>query len=444
MSARYVRLMVLFALLARATAARAQADARDESSVRVRLDTVFRGVPRYVLSTADAQASAADRYWREVTLAPLMARATLDARGLLHGHLEAHLNAWGAIDLAVTDPQTYAAGDLAVAWARATAGPWALWAGRRFVPWGPPGGLHVDGLGAEARAGGFSVEAMVGRPVTPAWGAMVGAQPSFDGVTVAAGARVGWVSPGVAMASVSYVERWAKGIPGVRALSVDASLTPGERLDLRGGLVLDAGGVDVSQASADVDWMAASWATVSAGYAHVDPARLIPRWSILSVFATDVFDEARASFVWRPARAVSLRLEGAGQRYALPGSQEDARWGHRVDASLRLTSRDRRRQGTLSASRRDDGVRPLTLVRVAGMWTVARDVGLALEFTAALDDDSPSSSRTSLYGRASFEVPLGAGWRAGASLDGARSPIAVAEVRGMAHASWTYEHRGRR
>ncbi|MFO0605116.1 MAG: hypothetical protein U0324_18185 [Polyangiales bacterium] len=419
-------------------------DRRPAESVRVRLDAVFRGVPRYVLTASDQQANAPERYWRAVTLAPLVARANLDAQNLLGGRLETHLSAWGAVDLALAEPGSYAAGDLAVAWARATLGPWSLWAGRRFVPWGPPGGLHVDGIGGEARAGGFAVEVMVGRPVTPAWGALVGAQPGFDGVTAAAGARVAWAMPGRVMASAAYVERWAYGVAGVRAVSLDAVATPNERLDLRGSLVLDATGAGVTQAGADVDWSPGSWGSLGVGYAHVDPARLIPRWSILSVFVTDVFDEARAWAVLRPARAITLRVEGAGQRYAAPGTQDDARWGHRVEAALRLASADRRRTGTLSASRRDDGVRPLTLVRAAGLWTLPRDVAVALELAAALDDDSTASARTSLYGRASVEVPLGRAWRAGASLDGVRSPIAAAELRGMAHASWTFERGGGR
>ncbi len=417
-------------------------EARDESNVSVRIDSVFRGVPRYVLTAADGQASAADRYWRTVTLAPIMARATLDARGLSYGHLEAHLNAWGAVDLAAADPQAYAAGDLAVAWARYAAGPWGVWAGRRFVSWGAPGGVHVDGIGGEVTAGGFNAEVMVGRPVTPAYGAMVGAQPSFDGVTAAFGARVGWMQAGTFAASASYLERWAYGVAGVRALSLDATFTPTERLDLRAAVAFDAAGGGVTQASADVDWTPASWGLVGAGYAHVDPSRLIPKWSILSVFATQVFDEMRASFTWRPSRVVSLRFEGAGQRYDVPGSNDDARWGSRVEAMLRVTSRDRSRQGTVSASRRDDGVRPLTLVRLAGMWTLPRNVGVALEGAAALDDDDPSSSRTSLYARAAVDVPLGRGWRVGAAIDGVRSPIALGEVRALAHGSWTYESRG--
>jgi hypothetical protein len=300
--------VVAVALYAGSAGAQPVADGRDHAQVRVRIDTVFRGVPRYALASADPQASAADRYWRAVTLAPLMARATLDAHDLAGGRVEAHLNAWGAVDLAVVDPRAVGAGDLAVAWARYASGPWAVWAGRRFVAWGPPGGLHVDGVGAEARAGAFSVEVMIGRPVTPAYGALVGAQGSFEGVTASGGARVAWSRPGLLMASASYVERWARGVAGVRAVSLDALVTPNERLDVRASVQLDATGADVSQASADLDWMPTSWATVAAGYAHVDPSKLIPRWSILSVFATDVFDEGRASLVWRPSRAVSLRV----------------------------------------------------------------------------------------------------------------------------------------
>ncbi|MBI5513344.1 MAG: hypothetical protein HY909_06215 [Deltaproteobacteria bacterium] len=414
-----------------------------EARVRMRLDALFRGVPRYVLTASERQATADERYWRATALAPWVSRAVLDASGLYRGRVEAHLSAWGAVDLAVSDPGHFAAGDLAVAWARGREGPWSVWLGRRFVPWGPPGGLHVDGVGVEARAGAFEAEAMVGRPVTPAYGGAAGAQPGFDGVTATSGARLGWASPGRAAVSVSYVERWARGVAGVRALSLDASASPHAKLELRGSLALDAAGVGVSQASADLEWFALRALTVGAGYGHVDPSRLLPRWSILSVFATDVFDEARLSLAWRPSRAVSLRVEGAGQRYATPGAEEAARWGHRVEGALRVSSSDRARQCTVSASRRDDGVRPLTVIRVAGLWTVGGALALALEAALAVDDDGPSSPRTSAYTRGSVEVPLGGAWRLGASVDGVRSPLAVAELRGLVHASWTFERGGR-
>jgi hypothetical protein len=430
---------LVLALVAGAGAARAQPA---PEGVRLRLDAVFRGVPRYVLSVSDRQATADERYWRAITLAPLVSRANLDAVGLVRGRVEAHLSAWGAVDLAVAEPGRFAGGDLAVAWARGRVGPCSLWLGRRFVPWGPPGGMHLDGVGAEARAGGFEVEAVVGRPVTPSFGALAGAQPGFEGVTASGGARLGWSDPGVFSASVAYAERWAFGVPGVRVVSVDVAAAPHRRLDLRVAVTLDATGAGVTQATADAEWLALPALTAAVGYGHVDPARMLPRWSLLSVFATDVFDEGRASLTWRPTRAVSLRAEGAGQRYAAPGSDEGARWGHRADLALRVSSADRRRQGTATVTRRDDGVRPLTMLRVAGVWTVGPEVGLALELAAALDDDNPTAPRSSYYTRGTVDVPLGRGWRLSASLDGVRSPLALAELRGMAHASWTFERRG--
>jgi hypothetical protein len=449
-------LVLAFALALAARTAQAQsptASLSDEAlppSVHMRFDTIFRGVPRYVLTTSAQPLSESDRYWQVLILAPLQQRAVLDASHLADGHLEAHLSAWGALDLAAPTADGHIAGDIAVAWARYHRGPWGVWAGRRFMPWGAPGGVHIDGAGAEVQLGaGMVLEAVAGRPVTPAYGALLGPHPGFDGVTAAGGVRFGWAHPGRASASVSYLEHWAEGIPARRVVEGSLVVTPVRWLDARGSISFDLLGLGVMQADAD----AAAWIgrefEFDAGYGHLNPALMIPRWSILSVFVTRTFDEGRARASWRITPNVAVGAEGALQHYELPAdatrpdraavTQDSTRpdyinpWGSRVEVFVRVTTTDRRGQFMAMASHRDDGVRPMTLVRLAGSFPVVQDILCALEAATALDNDDVSAPRTSWYGRVSVDGPLTPRWRLGGSLDAVRSPIAQGELRGMLH-----------
>jgi hypothetical protein len=447
-SARDRRLASIAALLVGAapSLARAQAPSSTDmpASVRMRFDVIFRGVPRYALTAQSNPVSADDRYWRTLALAPLQERANLDATNLLRGRVDVHLSAWSAIDLAApTATDGRVAGDVAVGWARYNRGPWSAWAGRRFIAWGAPGGVHVDGIGADVQlAQGLVLEAVAGRPVTPTYGALLGGHPGFDGATAAGGLRVGWSDPGTLSASVSYLEQWAQGIPARRVAEASIVGRPTRWLDLRGTVSWDLLGLGVMQADVDASaWLGRS-VELDVGYGHLDPALLIPRWSILSVFVTRTFDEARTRVAWRIVPALQVGAEGALLHYDVAGvdaSKAGPAWGSRVEAFARVSRRDRRANVVAMVSRRDDGTQRMTLVRLAGSFPVVGSLYGAVEGAAALDDDDASSPRTSWYARVSMEGTVAEGWRLGASVDGVRSPIATSELRAMLHLTGRYD-----
>lgn len=421
---------------------------RDDApaDVRMRFDTIVRGITRYALTATDNAASASDRYWRAVAMAPLQERATLDATRLYDGHIDAHLAAWGAIDLANPTGDGRIAGDLAVAWTRYRAGPVGVWGGRRFIPWGAPGGVHLDGLGGEVSlGGGFTADVVVGRPVTPTYGSLLGPTPGFDGTTAAGGARIGWTLTGRASSAISFLEHWAQGIPTRRVVQADVTATITRWLDLRAGLSVDLLGLGVMQAEVDVSAFPTRAIELDVGYGHTDPGLLIPRWSLLSVFVTRTWDEARARATWRIVPSVQVGVEGAVLRYSLAGREDNVDgppWGSRLEAFARVTARDRRTQLLVMVSRRDDGARPMTLVRVAGSAALVRDLVGSVELASALDQDSFDAPRTSWYGRVSVDGPLATGWRLGASVDAVRSPVAASELRGFVHMTTRFELRG--
>ena len=417
------------------------------ATTRMRFDVIFRGVPRYALTAQSNAASADDRYWRALALAPLQERASLDATNLLHGRVDVHFSAWDSIDLAASDaPGGRFAGDVAVAWSRYHRGPASVWAGRRFIAWGAPGGVHLDGIGGEVRlTEGLFVETMVGRPVTPAYGALLGGHPGFDGVTAAGGGRVGWSHPGLLSASVSYLEHWAAGIPVRRVAEASFVANPARWLDLRGSVSWDLLGLGVMQADLDASAWVGRTVQVDAGYGHLDPALLIPRWSILSVFVTRTFDEGRARVAWRIVPALQVGLEGAVLHYDVAGvdpSKAGPEWGSRAEMFVRVSSRDRRQQVVAIASHRDDGDQRMTLVRIAGTFPLFREIFGAVEGAVALDNDDLAAPRTSWYGRLSAEGPVAVNWRLGASVDAVHSPIATSELRAMLHLTGRYDLRG--
>lgn len=416
-------------------------DPRDVASaerVSARVDLFFRFTPQPRLTTEETPAGSEQRYWRAVSTAPVYERAAVDAQGLWGGRVEAHLSGWAAVDLFASQ-DSVAAGDLALGWARVAGPVFGAWGGRRFVEWGLPGGLHVDGVGVEARpVSGLTVEAVAGRPVTPRYDGSQGPVGSFDGVAAAWGVRARFLHAGRLALSASWMERWTEGLPQ-RAASADALWVAGSRLELRGSVVLDPDSARVVQGRAEALALLGARSDVSAGWSHADVALLIPRWSILSVFAGPVYDEFYAGGTWRPKRSLAFGVEAALRLLDVPGRSAEAQGpalATRFDARVRLVLRPDGPQGLLHVSRRDDGVRSLTVLRAVASFPVWTRLDAMLEAAAALDDDDPAAPRSAYYGRTTLELRLGGAWRVGATVDAARSVVAAVEVRTALHATW--------
>lgn len=433
-------------LLLTAGSARAQ-DVRDDVPapvVRVREDTVIRWTSRYSLTAEETQTSTDRQFWRRVDQLPLYTRLSLDATHLAGDHVDVHIGAWAGLDLRLPEDPTPVGGDFAVAWAEARLGPLAVWGGRRFVPWGPPGGLHLDGGGLGLRhASGIQLELVAGRPVTPSYESPVGAQASYEGPTGAAGARVGYADPGKVALSLSYVERWAEGILADRIVAADASWSPLPFVDVRGNLVLDATGVGVEQGGADLLIVATPTVVVDVAYAHVEPRRLLPAWSILSVFASSLYEEGGVGATWRALPMLSLRTELAVRVYHVPGDQRDAETqvGYRADGVARYAPVEGGGVQLLArVSRRDDGELGYTLVTATAAWSL-RPIDFTVDLAGAVDDHR---ERDSLLARLSLELPVGTHFRFGGSFDVARTPIVESEIRGLLRASYVLAPEGRR
>ncbi len=429
-----VRAIALLLALAPATAS-AQLD-RDEPPLRwrARHDVMLQWAPRYVLDTSPDPIGLEQQFWRRVDVLPLYHRVALDATNVM-GRVDLHFAGWGAVDLLLDSGGGVGAGDVAIGYAEVAIEPVRLWAGRRFVTFGPPGGLHVDGGGASVRAPfGMIAEAFVGRPVTPVYGSLIGPQPSFEGPsTVAYGARIAYADAGRFGATAGYAELWSHGIVGSRTIDVAAYGTLGD-LRLDAATKIDARSAGFMQARATASWRILAELGVDAQYLHLEAGRWIPPWSILSVFETSTFDEASVGATVRPMRALALRAELAGRLYS-SSAQQDERLGYRAEVSARIVPAPT--PGVLlraHVSRRDDGVIGYTVLQGGVSFDPIDLITLTVDGAFAIDD---RAERESAVGRLAIDVDVGAHWVVGGTLALARTPIVPAETRAMARASWT-------
>lgn len=406
--------------------------------VRTRQDTVMTWSPRYLLSTSTNALGLEQQLWLAIDPLPLYHRASLDATLAIDEQTSfaMHLSAWGSVDLLQVADGGRGAGDIAIGYVELAHAPVSAWVGRRFLTYGPPGGLHVDGVGVAVRSGlGLFAEAFAGRPVTPIRSGLLGPQPAFNDTTGAYGARVGFEDAGTVSASAAYAELWGHGILGKRTVDVAATWDPGI-LQLEASVKVDALDPGVMQARAVALFDITRALELDADYLHLEPARWIAAWSILSAFETSTFDEAMVGATVRLSRSIAVRGEGAARVYSMPegGGQT---LGYRADVSARMVpGAERGSSARVQVSRRDDGVIGYTVLTAGGSVDVWRGTFASLDGALAVDDDG---ERLSAIGRGSVDYDVLHSLRLGATLSLGTTPFAEAELRAMLRARWVAE-----
>jgi hypothetical protein len=407
--------------------------------VRTRHDTVLSWSPRYMLSTTQNELGLEQQLWLAVDPLPLYHRASLDASRSLgpKTSFAMHLSGWGSVDLLQAENGGQGAGDIAIGYVELAHKPLSIWAGRRFLTFGPPGGLHVDGVGVGARTGfGLFVEAFAGRPVTPMRLGLLGPQGAFVGPTAAYGARVGFEDAGRISASAAYAELWSHGILDKRTVDVAATWDPGI-LQLEGSVKIDALNPGIMQARAVALFDITHELEVDANYLHIEPQRWIAAWSILSAFETSTFDEAMAGVTVRLSRSFAVRGEGAARVYSMPEGG-DTTIGYRADVSARMMpGADHGPALRLQASRRDDGDLRYTVLTAGASLDVYRGTYVSLDGAFAGDDDGKRP--VSAIGRGSVDLDLLENLRLGATVSFGTTLFAETELRAMLRLRWLAE-----
>ena len=418
---------------------RAAARSHDRpASIEVRGDAIMRWAPRWVLDVRETEVGVSQRFWHRVDELPLTMRISLDADRLMDGRVGVHIAAWGALDLTVDTEGGIAAGDVAVGYADARLGKATVWLGRRFMTWGPPGGLHLDGAGARVLLpAGFDAEVFAGRPVVSRLLTSTGASDNLTQPTGAYGARLGWNAAGLVAADIAFVQRWAKGLETDRLVDVGVSARPHRYFDLRAGGTWDVRTSRPSQAFGEAELAATRHVHLDAAYTYVDPRALLPDWSVLKAFSSMLYEEASLGATLHLVETFDVRVEGAYRRSWMPDVQDVAALdGYRVDVYARIVPRDRGVALRVLASRRDDGVQGYTLLQAAFAVDPLRDLRLALELSAAFDD---ALDREAYVARLTGEYKVADAWTVGVTVDAARTPSADAELRGLLRASYRRE-----
>ncbi len=426
-------LVVATMLVASAALAQGASQETPRKRVRARYDTLLRWAPRYQLSTTEGPLGLQQQYWRRADALPLYHRITVDASNLIDGTTSVHFSGWGALNLLADSTGAFAVGDIAIGYAEFSLSPLRSWAGRRFVTYGPPGGLHVDGIGMSLRAqGGFTAEIFLGRPVTPNRNNVVGGQASFEGPAFAYGARLAYAYANRLRTSLAYAESIREGMTGSRTIDAAGSWYQGA-FRFESAAKIDVLNLGLAQAQVVGSWRASALVECGLAFLHVEPGRWIPAWSILSVFETSTFDELSLATTLRVARPISVRAEIAGRKYSAQDEQE-ARFGYRGDLTARGMPTPRSSlRWRINVSRRDDGVVGYTLLN-GGIgirpWTA---VVTSIDGSFAIDDEG---GRDSALLRLSADYEPSAAWILGATVSLARTPLAEAEMRGLLRASW--------
>lgn len=403
------------------------------SRTQARYDMLMRWAPRYRILTQQGPVGLEEQLWDRVDALLVYHRVALDMTELADGRVSVHLAGWGALDLLADSAGAVAAGDVAIGYADLRLEPVTLWLGRRFLTYGPPGGLHVDGGGVLARFDfGLTAEAFVGRPVTPTRSELLGPQPSFEGAAASYGARIGYSDPGRIGVSTAYTESWGHGIVGSRVLDSAGHVFVGG-VHVEGALKLDLIDVGVLQGQLGASVRPLPALELDVAYAHLEPGRWIPRWSILSVFETSTFDELVLGATVRPLRPLAVRLVAGGRRY--DGAQDaDGDFGYRLALTTQVTSMSRRgSRARFIVDRRDDGVIGFTILQAGFSFDPIERLALGLDGSFAIDDDG---ERESVLGEVSADVRPIEGWTFGLTLSVARTPIAPSELRALLRAGW--------
>jgi hypothetical protein len=264
------------------------------------------------------------------------------------------LSAWGLVAGAPDGLGPSPDGDIQTAFVRLHRGPASLRLGRQVVTGGAARYARFDGVTVDAALGmGFEASAYGGLTALPRWSARpayynlgsssdvalrnpAALPPSGRSGYVLAGARAGWSNENVG-ATLSFHEQRDFGELSHRSLGADVRAQASERVSVFGDAILEVDARRFSDARLWVDASPARPLDVSLEYRHTEPALLLARTSVLSVFSTGAFDETGAEGLLKASRDISLDASGFVQLY------DGGRPGARSEVALKVVADKNRR-----------------------------------------------------------------------------------------------------
>lgn len=273
------------------------------------------------------------------------------------------VSGWGLVVGSGGTPARSPDGDVQTAYVRLHRGPVSVRLGRQLVTGGAARYVRFDGLAADTLFGsGFEASAYGGLTALPRWSARpayynLGASsdvalrnpaalpPSGRSGYSVGGVRVGWSGPKLG-AQLSFHEQRDSGELSHRSLGADTQLRPFEHLSLFGDAILEMDARRLSDARVWVDASPARSVDLSLEYRHTEPALLLARTSVLSVFSTSGYDETGAEATVRATENLTFGALGFVQLY------DGSRPGARSEVSAKFVAdRNRRTLVRLSHAR---------------------------------------------------------------------------------------------
>lgn len=252
--------------------------------------------------------------------------------------------AWGRVWPTSSDQERPFDGDLQVASMRYHAGPAWVRLGRQQVTGGAARYARFDGVMLGVERLGFFGEGYAGFGVLPRWNA----RPGYHRL----GAHEGELSPyasddlerestwlaggrlGYAVSrwrgSVSVHEERVAGDVGRRNLGVDLGGQPLDKVSFGTGALVELDSQRLADTRIWLDAAPVSWIDLGAEFLRAEPALLLSRQSVLSVFTTNAYEEIGATASVRPWSW--LRIETNG--YA--GIYDDTAPGSRAEIAVRF------------------------------------------------------------------------------------------------------------
>ncbi|MEB2311450.1 MAG: hypothetical protein OZ921_20570 [Sorangiineae bacterium] len=437
---------------ARAGGGGARAERGDAALVRFHSSTYLQLYQRALLPGPNGALVTTD------TIAPVYEYVSLradDLDTLGEDDTSVELSAWGAATATEDfDTARRLDGDLQTANVRLHAGPSWVRLGRQVIAGGAARFARFDGAAAGSRlAIGLGMDAYAGLSVLPRWSG----RPGYAQLGAAADTllrepealpearRSGyWLAGGRAsyergplVVGASFHEEHASSELARRSLGGDFQLEPLDWASAGGAAVLDLDGLGLADARLWADTVPARGVGLGVEYLHTEPALLLSRQSVLSVFSADTFDELGATASWRPLALIGVEGGGYLQHY----SAGDA--GARGDLALRVApDREERTVLRLGLARVRAPGNGYTALRDSLRQRIAGRVTATAEAYLYLYDEAISGRRIAEVYAGTVE------WRAldelrllfGSSL--ARTPYADADLQALVRATYGLDGKG--
>ena len=240
--------------------------------------------------------------------------------------------AWGRVWPTSTSLERPFDGDVQTASVRLDAGPAWTRIGRQQIAGGAARFARFDGITVGARHAGLFAEGYGGFTVLPRWDARMGYHqlgsqedtlltyqpPSARHSHWLAGGRLGYQLARVS-GSVSFHDEQVEGAVDHRNLGLDLGAQPFEEASLGGSALIDLDSGRFGQARLWADTTPHPLFNVGAEFLHAEPALLLSRQSIFSVFTTDGYEEFGGTLTARVLRWLRLDAQGYIEAYEKTG-----------------------------------------------------------------------------------------------------------------------------